>query len=62
MGEVVLVWDLNPVCLRVNAINLDQNPRVNGAYDPAYTGGLWEKQDALKKNRRLLEIQGVYIN
>ena len=38
MGEVRgLSPDLNPVCLRVNATNLDQdldqNPCVNGAYD-----------------------------
>ena len=38
MGKVRgLSLDLNPVCLRVNATNLnqdlDQNPRVNRAYE-----------------------------
>ena len=36
-GRGGLSLDLNPVCLRVNTTNLyqdlDQNPRVNGAYD-----------------------------
>ena len=32
-GRGGLSPDLNPLCLRVNATSLDQNARVNGAYD-----------------------------
>ena len=32
-GSGGLSLDLNPVCLHVNAINLDRNPRVKGAFE-----------------------------
>ena len=32
-GKGGLSLDSNPVCLRVNGTNLDQNPCVNGAID-----------------------------